>query len=159
MSGLGLTFVEDHGSTTQDLILDLSLASQFPVGVEGQDLFAGTASMQALAYRTEKMSKSELRELEYTMGPLLGLLTSDMYHPIAAKAAFGIRTLIPSRTCLNRFVECNGFNLIAKVLDTMLTSTVDLHVASNTYTIVENLAVVYRESARFFDNQIVRVGK
>ena len=39
-------FVEDLGSTTDDLILDLSLASSFPVGVDGQDLFAGTASMQ-----------------------------------------------------------------------------------------------------------------
>ena len=74
--------------TTDDLILDLSLASAFPVGIEGQDLFRGAASTQALAYRTEKMDKHELRELEHTMGPLLGLLANDVHHPIAAKSAY-----------------------------------------------------------------------
>ena len=91
--------------STENLILDLSLASAYPVGIEGQDLFRGAASTQALAYRTEKMEKHELRELEHTMGPLLGLLANDIYHPIAAKSAYGIRTLVPSRACLNSYVD------------------------------------------------------
>ena len=144
--------------TTDDLILDLSLASAFPVGIEGQDLFRGAASTQALAYRTEKMNKYELRELEHTMGPLLGLLANDVNHPIAAKAAYGIRTLIPSRACLNRYVENDGVQIMARVFDQLLSNSVDLHTISDTRTIVENLAVVYRELARFYNTAIVTHG-
>jgi|MDTB01.1.fsa_nt_gb hypothetical protein len=144
--------------TTDDLILDLSLASAFPVGIEGQDLFRGAASTQALAYRTEKMDKHELRELEHTMGPLLGLLANDVHHPIAAKSAYGIRTLIPSRSCLNRYVENDGIPIMARVFDQLLSNNVDLHTLSDTRTIIENLAVVYRELARFYDVTIVRYG-
>jgi hypothetical protein len=144
--------------TTEDLILDLSLASAYPVGIEGQDLFRGAASTQALAYRTEKMKKHELRELEHTMGPLLGLLANDVTHPIAAKSAYGIRTLVLSRACLNSYVENDGINIMARVFDQLLSNSVDLHAITDTRSIVENLAVVYRELARFYASDIVVVG-
>jgi hypothetical protein len=150
---------EDGSTTTiDDLILDLSLSSAFPVGVGGTNLFKATASMQALAYRTAKMEKHELKELEYVMGPLLGLLVSDLNHPIAAKSAFAIRTLIASRKCLNRFVECDGIHLLGTVLDQLLVSGVDLNVLCDERTIVENMAIIYREGARYFDKEIVVVG-
>ena len=150
--------IADHASTLEELILDLSLASAFPIGVGGSNMFKGTASMQALGYRTAQMQKHELKDLEYVMGPLLGLLATDLNHPIAAKAAFGIRTLIPSRMCLNRFVECDGFHIMGKVLDTLLVSSTDLHELSDTRSIVECMAIVYREAARYFDKAIVSVG-
>ena len=91
----GFEKVDDEFDTPiESLILDLSLASAFPITVSGQNLFKGTASMQALAYRTAKMGKHELKTLEYVMGPLLGLMSTNLHHPIAAKASFGIRTLI-----------------------------------------------------------------
>lgn len=36
------------------------------------------------------MTPKELRELEYTVGPLLTLLTLDVDSPVAEKAAYGI---------------------------------------------------------------------
>lgn len=144
--------------TTDDLILDLSLASAYPVGIEGQDLFRGAASTQALAYRTEKMEKHELRELEHTMGPLLGLLANDIYHPIAAKSAYGIRTLVPSRACLNSYVDNGGIPIMARVFDQLLSSSCDLFTITDTRSIVENLGVVYRELARFYGTDIVNHG-
>ena len=144
--------------TTEDLILDLSLASAYPVGIEGQDLFRGAASTQALAYRTEKMKRHELRELEHTMGPLLGLLANDVTHPIAAKSAYGIRTLVLSRACLNSYVENDGIHIMARVFDQLLSNSVDLHAITDTRSIVENLGVLYRELAGFYAPEIVGVG-
>jgi hypothetical protein len=145
-------------SSTADLVLDLSLASSFPIGVEGTNLFRGTASVKALAYRTENMDKHELREFEHTLGPLLGLLVNDIYHPIACKASQAITALIMSRTCLARFVECDGIALMAKVLDQLLSSSVDLYTVSDSRSIVENLAIVYREASQYYENQVVAHG-
>jgi len=150
---------EDQKKMINDLILNLSLASAFPVGVENSgNSFIGTASIQALAYRTETMQRHELKEMEFVIGPLLGLLSADLKHPNAAKASHAIRTLIPSRICLNRYVANNGFHIMGKVLDILLVGSVDLHTLSDTRTIVENMAIIYRESARFFSEQIVLVG-
>jgi hypothetical protein len=154
----GPSIENEYGSDMDSLILELSLASSYPIGVGGQNMFKGTAAMQALAYRTEKMAKHELKQLEYVIGPLLGLMSTDLNHPIASKAAFGIRTLIPSRTCLNRFVECDGFRIMGKVLDQLLVAGNSLHELGPIRTIIESMAIVYRESARFFDKEIVIVG-
>ncbi len=149
----------EHEISIEQLILDLSLASAFPVGVErNKRQLESTASIQTLAYRTENMQKHELKELQFVMGPLLGLLAADLKHPNASKASQAIRALIPSRACLNQFVACNGFMIMGKVLDILLVGATDLTKISPPRTIVESLCTVYREAARFFPDQIVFVG-
>ena len=53
-------------------------------------------------------SKRDLRELEIAIGLLLALLVSDIDNLVAAKAAFGIRSLVSSRVCMNAFINLDG---------------------------------------------------
>ena len=142
-----------------DLILELSLTAAYPLNLTGIDEFRGAAATKALAYRTEVMGVKELRELEYTIGPLLGLLSADVHSPLAPPASIGLRNLLGSYVCIVRFVELDGANITGRLMDQLLTGkAMDLHTPSPSRTIVENLSVCYRELARWFPKQIVHAG-
>jgi hypothetical protein len=151
--------MDDHDSIN-NLILDLSLASTLPIGVHGRDFIRATASANALMCRTKEMQPRELRELEYSIGPLLSMLANDIEDPVAAKCASGIRYLMPSRICMSQLLSQDGLFVIARVLDELLSSnsTVDLKCASVGREIVEHLSVCYREIGRFYPWEIVKVG-
>ena len=79
-----------------DIILDLSLASCLPTGAGGANYILATAAANALACRCDEMEPKDLRELEYTIIPLLHLMKRDIDDPVACKAAYGIRSLMRS---------------------------------------------------------------
>lgn len=142
-----------------DLILDLSLASQFPVGVDGVNFIRAAASSNALVCRTQVMQPKELRELEYAIGPLLAMVVSDIDNPVAAKAAYGIRSLMPSRVCMNQFLDQGGLIIISRILDTLLgRDKIDMKTPSLHREIVEHLSACYREMGRFFPWPLVKSG-
>ena len=142
-----------------DLILELSLTAALPLNLTGIDEFRGAAATKSLAYRTEHMGPKELRELEYTIGPLLGLLSSDVNSPLAAPASTGLRNLLGSYRCIVRFVELDGAHMTGRLMDQLLSGkAMALKTPSASRTIVENLALCYRELARWYPQQIVRAG-
>lgn len=141
------------------IILDLSLASCLPTGSGGGNFILAAAAANALACRTDEMDPRELRELEYTVIPLLDLLKRDIDDPVACKAAYGIRSLMRSRVCMTRFLNENGLGIIGKIFDTLLGGNmIDMHVRSPHRSIVEYLSICYRELARFYPWLIVKVG-
>jgi len=72
-----------------DLILDLSLASSLPIGLDGRNFTHAASAANTFAYYTSKMRPKELKQLEYAIGPLLILIQADIDNPVAAKAALG----------------------------------------------------------------------
>ena len=117
------------------------------------------SAANALACRCDEMAPKELRELEYTVVPLLDLLRRDLDNPVANKAAYGIRSLMRSRICMSRFIDEGGLQSLGKTLDTLLgVNMVDMHSPSNHRSVLEHLAVCYREIARFYPWQIIKVG-
>lgn len=146
-----------------DIILDLSLASCLPAGERGGDYIHAAAAANALACRCEEMSTRELRELEYTVIPLLNLLKRDMYNPnpITCKAAaYGLRSLMRSRLCMSRLLDEDGLDIIARIFDIFLgPNKINLYtVTSNQRTVVVHLSVMYRELARFYPLKLVKIG-
>ena len=143
-----------------ELVLDLSLVTSLPVGANGRDYVRASAAASSMANQTSKMDKKDIRNYEWTIPPVLNILIVDIDHPVAAKAALALRTLMCSRICMNRLIESNGLPTIAKVLDIMLAKrTAELRNAkSDTHVLVENLTVCYREIARFHPWEIVNVG-
>lgn len=145
--------------TINDLILELSLASTHPIGSGGRDLLLASAAANSLACRTKEMHLKELRTFEWTIKPLLDILVIDLENPVAAKAALGLRMLMPSRICMTRLIESDGLPIIARVLDILLAKHVsDMKHHCTAREVVENLAVCYREIARFHQWKIVDVG-
>ncbi len=142
-----------------DLILELSLASSNPIGVNGRSYIQASAAASALGNRTAMMDKKELRTFEWTILPLLDLLKLDINNPVAAKAAYGLRTLMPSRICMTRYMELDGLGIMARILDILLAKKIaELKTQSSFRSVVEHLAVCYREIARFYQWEIVNVG-
>ncbi len=142
-----------------NLVLDLSLASTLPIGAGERDLLHASAAANSLACRTKEMSIKELRTFEWTIKPLLDILIIDLENPVSSKAALGLRTLMPSRICISRLIEVDGLKVIARVLDILLAKCVhEMKTPGNPRSIVENLAVCYREIARFYQWKIVDVG-
>jgi hypothetical protein len=142
-----------------DLVLELSLASTLPIGAGGRDLMLASAAANSLACRTKEMQLKELRTFEWTIKPLLDILVIDLENPVAAKAALGLRTLMPSRICMSRLIEVDGLGVVSRVLDILLAKHVsDMKRACTSRNIVENLAVCYREVARFHQWKVVDVG-
>jgi hypothetical protein len=92
----------------KDIIYELSLASAFPVGVHGVDMFRATSSANLFASFTKNMSQKELKGFVFAIGPLIGLMCTDIDHPLSAKAASGIASLLKSRVCMNYFLEIDG---------------------------------------------------
>jgi hypothetical protein len=145
--------------TLNDVILDISLASSLPLGLTGRDYIKATSAANALACQTAAMDVRELRELEYSVGPLIALLTADLDNPVASKAALGLRSLMPSRVCMSAFLRLDGLKIISTTFDALLGSNmIDLKVASVHRWIVEHLAVCYRDIGRFYPWDIVHAG-
>lgn len=152
--------MDDSIETINSLILDLSLAAAKPINAFGRNLLVATASANALGCRTETMEVRELRTFEWTVQPLLDLLNLEIDSALAAKASYGLRTLMASRICMSRFLELNGLITISKALDILLTKRVSELRIKNSYvrSTVEHLMVCYRETARFYQWQLVEVG-
>ncbi len=151
--------MENSAEVINDLILELSLASSNPVGVNGRSYIQASAAASALANRTSIMDKKELRTFEWTIAPLLDLLKLDINNPVAAKAAYGLRTLMPSRICMSRYFELDGLVVMSRILDILLAKKIsELKSPSDCRSVVEHLAVCYREIARFYQWEIVNVG-
>ena len=134
-----------------DLVLELSLASALPIGLNGRNYILATSAANSLAYHTSNMPKKELKKLEYAVGPLLILLAMNIDDPVSGKAALGLRSLMPSRVCISRFIELDGLLVAANIFNTLMGfNMVDMKTASNHRTLVEHLAVCYREISRFY---------
>ena len=142
-----------------DLVLELSLASSLPVASGGRDLMLASAAANSLACRTKEMQLKELRTFEWTIKPLLDILIIDLENPVSAKAALGLRMLMPSRICMSRLIEVDGLTVISRVLDILLAKRVsDMKTECTPRSIVEHLAVCYREIARYYQWKIVDIG-
>ena len=143
-----------------DLVLELSLASTLPIGSGGRDLMRASAAANAMASRTQYMERNELRDFEWTIQPLLDILIIDLNNPMTEKAALALRTLMPSRICMGRFLEKGGLDAASRVLDILLTKKVaDMkNKGSVARMVVEHLAVCYREIARFYQWRLVDAG-
>jgi hypothetical protein len=151
--------MDNSEEVINDLILELSLASSNPIGAGGRSYIQASAAASALGNRTNMMDKRELRTFEWTILPLLDLLKLDINNPVAAKSAYGLRTLMPSRICMTRFIELDGLGTMARILDILLAKKIsELKTESSFRSVVEHLAVCYREIARFYQWDIVNVG-
>eukprot|EP01036_Dinobryon_divergens_P049269 gene49269-66027_t len=80
-----------------NLVLDLSLASAFPIGAEGRNYVRATGCANALSCNANIMETRQLKHLDQSVGPLLILLIADIDEPVSAKAALALRSLMPSR--------------------------------------------------------------
>lgn len=120
-----------------DIILELSLAAALPINIYGRNLVKAAAAANILADYTSKMEPKHLKHMEFAVGPLLTLFGSDLDNPVAAKAALGLETLLPSRVCLHRFMELDGDDVVAGILNRLMgDNMVDLRGESNRKTLV-----------------------
>lgn len=141
------------------LVLELSLVTAQPVGAQGRNYIRATAAASSMAYHTSTMDKRDLREFEWTIEPLVSLLIVDIEDPVATKAALALRMLMVSRICISRFIEEKGLSSVARTLDVILSKyTSELRTPGEVRYLVEHLAVVYREIARFHPWDLVNVG-
>ncbi len=151
--------MDNSSAAINDLVLELSLAAALPMGIEGRNKIQASAAASALASRTECMDKAELRTYGWTIPPLLALLVQDVESPIAAKASKGLMTLMYSRICMASFIESDGLTTISRVLSILLAKhSSQLHIISDCRSVVEHLAICYREIARFYQWKLVNAG-
>ena len=149
--------------TFTELILDVALASSLPVRpiVDHETHFdiQAVSSTNHLADRAAALHKRERRELAYTIGPLLTLMTNDIDNPIALKATLCILILMESRICMTEFMNLDGLIIIGRMLDTLIIGrNTNLKEASMHRDLVLNLCLIYREVGVFYSWPIVRVG-
>jgi hypothetical protein len=150
---------ENTTVTVDELILELSLASNQPIGAGCRNLYIATAAANSIYDRIKDMEVKQLRTYQWTVPPLLEVLILDADHPLTAKAALVLRGLMPSRICIARLIECNGLKYITQVLDILLArNLIDMKVLCTPRSIVENLIVCYREIARYYPWDIVNAG-
>jgi len=141
-----------------NLVLELSLASALPISLYGRNYIQATSAANTLAYHTSTMKKKELRKLEYAVGPLLILLSMNIDDPVSAKAALGLRSLMPSRVCMSKFLELEGLVIVSNIFNALMGfNMVDMKSPSVHRSIIENCAVCYREIARFYPWKIVNI--
>lgn len=151
--------MDNSCAAISDLVLELSLAAALPMGIEGRSKIQASAAANALASRTECMDKTELRNYSWTISPLLALLVQDVESPVAAKSSKGLMTLMYSRVCMAAFIEADGLTTISRVMSILLAKHAShLHDISDHRSVVEHLAICYREIARFYQWKIVNAG-
>lgn len=143
-----------------NLVLELSLVTALPVGAGGRNFIRATAAANSMAYRTEAMNKKDLRNFEWTVQPLLNILLVDIEDPMAAKAAYALRTLMNSRVCMSRLLESNGLSDLAKVLDIIISrKTSELKQKDSTMKqLADHISAMYRDIAVHYRKEIVDVG-
>ena len=148
-----------------DLIYELSLATSRPFPSKPYDLTRATAAAEALSSYMECLRPQELKLLEYTLGPLLFLLqlanktTFTSIEPVAITAATSIIRLLPSRRCMSSFVAQQGLRIMFDIFDDLF-SNPDLDLVSTTpiRSLIEQCAIIYREIARYYPNEVVSAG-
>ena len=106
------------------------------------------------------MQARELRELVYTVLPLLTLMMADINSPLSLKAGHGLASLMPSRICMTTFLECGGLNHVSKLLDIFLgRNMIDLHdMTLQQKILTDHLFTIYREVSRFYPHLLVPTG-
>ena len=149
--------------TFNELILDVSIASSLPVRpiVDHESHFdiQAVSSTNHLAHRAAVLPKRERRELAYTIGPLLTLMTNDIDNPVALKAVLCVLILMESRICMSEFMSLDGLIILGKMLDTLIIGRrIDLKSASMHRDMICNLCQIYRQVGVFYPWPIVRVG-
>lgn len=151
--------MDNNAASINDLLLDLSLVSALPVGLDGRNYTQAVSAANALVCRTQSMTSKELKSLEYTVGPLLTLLVTDLSNPVALKSGAGLATLMTSRICMDRFINYDGLKVIGGVLDIFLgANMIDLMNSSMQKQLTEYLFIIYREVARYYPSSLVSVG-
>lgn len=142
-----------------DLILELSLAASIPVGISGTNYIYATSASNSFALQAKELPAARVKQLANGISPLLSLLTNDIDHPVAGKAALSLRTLMSSRTCISELIELNGLQVISNIFQKLFGGKkVDLVSPSTHRIIVEHCAAVYREVGRYYPWKIIRVG-
>ena len=116
--------VETAEETINRLLLDLSLGTSFPVGIGNRSLVSAAASAAAIGNITAAMDITELRKYDWLVDPLVELMKTDIYNPSACKAAYALKTLMPSRVCMSTYLRKKAFSDTARVLDILLSKNV-----------------------------------
>ena len=143
----------------KDIILELSLASALPLNIHGRNFIRAAAAANILSHHTQTLPATELKKFSFAVGPLLTLLSMDIDNPVAAKAAYGLRSLLNSRVNLGRFLDLDGLDVIANILNTLMgRKMIDLKVESTHRTIVDHALTIYREVAFVYPWKVVNVG-
>ena len=150
---------EENLEEINRLVLDLSLVTALPVGTKEKSYTQAAAAATALANRVSVLDKTKLRQFEWTVKPLLELLVQDIENTVAVKAALALQALMQSRICMAQLIEAEGLHCISKVLDILLTKRIaDISSPTTIRASVENLAICYREVARYYPWEIVKCG-
>lgn len=168
--GLSLHILHIYpGETFQDLnekittqLLDLSLLTAKPTAhnsKERDSIFA-VAAANSMAYRTRGLHKTQLRNFAHIVDPLFRLLVLDVESSVASKAAYALSMLMQSRLCMSALIECDGINIIFKILSTVLPNNLSKlrDPSNNILILVQSLAICYREIARFYPWELVNSG-
>jgi hypothetical protein len=154
-----MTPIETSAEVIDRLISDLSLGTNFPIGAGNRTLLGAAAAAKAVGDLTGAMGVRELRDYAWLVDPLIELVKSDIYNPSACKAASGLKTLMFSRVCMGYFLETKSLDVVSRVLDIVLSkNTTDLKTPCDNRSLVDSLAIIYREVARFYPWDLVNVG-
>lgn len=157
----GETFEELNEKIT-NLLLDLSLLTAKPtshISKERDSVYA-VAAANSMAYRTRGLHKTQLRNFAYVVDPLFRLLVLDVESSVASKAAYALSMLMQSRLCMTALIECDGIDIIYKILSTVLPNNLPKlrEPSNNILILVQSLAICYREIARFYPWKLVNSG-
>jgi hypothetical protein len=140
------------------LIVELTLATALPLGLEGRNVTRATGASNALACLSEGLDKTELRQLAGAVPTMLNLLTIDIDAPASCKAALALRQLMRSRMCMATFLDREGLIEISGILSTLLSNKkLDFSEPSLHRISIEHMAAIYREVGRFYPWKIVEV--
>jgi hypothetical protein len=151
--------MDESEETINRIVLDLSLATALPISVDGRSFISAAAAASALGSITSTMKKNEIRKFAFTIEPLLTLLKIDIDNPVAAKAAFGLKNLMASKDCINELLSKDGLNDVSRILDIVLVKkSSELKTHSEFRSVVENLAVCYREISVHYPWEVVKAG-
>ena len=148
-----------------DLVYELSLATARPFPSKPYNLTRATAAAEALSSYMGCMRPQELKLLEFTLGPLLYLLqlatktTFTSIEPVAVTAASSITRLLPSRKCMSAFISERGMEVIFEIFDDLFSdASLDLVNPSPIRSLIEHCAIIYREIARYYPDEVVSSG-
>lgn len=142
-----------------DIILELSLASSLPLNIQGRNYVRAAAAANILSYHTATLPAKELKKFVFAIGPLLSIMLMDINNPVSEKAALGLRSLLMSRINLAKFLELNGLDDLANVLNQLMgKKMVNLKEESNSRSLVDHALNIYREIAFVYPWKVVNVG-
>jgi hypothetical protein len=150
--------MDNSPEAISDIVLGIHLASALPTGLDGHNDMLASASVCSLLSRTKYMKPKLLRNFEYSIKPLLMLLSKDLDSPLTIKTAACLRSLMFSRICMADFLKNDGLLIIAQIFDTIFKDTDNLTLSSMQHELLQHLAACYRDIGRIFPWNIVKVG-